>query len=310
VLENINIFWQMWFIGAILAIALVTTAALLYHELHIVIGFIVLYVLYVRYIDDGPTTGYRTNAALRKWTWLWSRPWLNPLRLVAPAGLTFAPPDAAQYIFVVLPNHTNSALFWTFGVHGGHGWRSVADSLRIAYLLPCVLFYIPLLRELLLATGAVANSEGALQRQINLGRNVAYAPHGMADVLAGSGRVLMPPVELFELVTRTQSLSLVPVVVHEDTPCALLQHPRLHWIQSVTFALFRYPWPCVWFPRRGAGKVHVNLGAPMLGANYQGRADEMMRDFCNAVESIHNTGYDDFEGGWTWQRHEDAAKQE
>jgi hypothetical protein len=295
----------MWFVGAALGIGVTLAAALLYHELHVVLGAIVLYVLYVRYIDDGPTTGYRTNAALRRWQRLWSMPWLNPLRLVAPAGLKFAPPEAAQYIFVVLPNRTNSALFWTFGVYGGHGWRVVADSLRIAYLLPAVLFYIPLLRELLLATGAVADGEGALQRQISLGRNVAYAPHGMADVLCtparggGGANVLAPPAELFDLVTRTTSLSLVPVVVHEDEPGPLMHHPRLRWLQTVTFAAFGYPWPCIWLPRRDAGRVHVNIGAPMLGANYQGRAEEMMREFCSAVEAIHTVGYDATD--WQWR---------
>jgi Diacylglycerol acyltransferase len=202
----------MWLICAFLALIATLTLALVFHDFLIIFSAIVLYILYIRYVDDGPVSGYRTNYALRRLR-AWSWPRINPLKLVMPAGLTFSGPETAQYIFVVLPNHTNSALFWTFGVYGGHGWRAVANSLRICYVMPAVLFYVPLLRELLLATGAVADSEAVLRHQISLGRNVAYAPHGMADVLQGPGQVHVPPMDLFEMVARTTSIYIVPVVV-------------------------------------------------------------------------------------------------
>ena len=61
-------------------------------------------------------------------------------------------PRNKKYIFVVMPNACNMPLFWGFGLHGGR----FAPQIRLRYLLPRVLFYVPLLRDALMWTGAVA----------------------------------------------------------------------------------------------------------------------------------------------------------
>jgi hypothetical protein len=291
----------MWFLLAAVALWLMLLVAVLYHGAVPVLLFVVAYGLYVWYIDDGPVTGYRTIDALRGLSW-WGWRHLCHLKLTMPAGQTFVGPQAAQYIFVVLPNRTNAALFWTFGVYGSvPRWRAVAANMRLSYVMPAAMFWVPVLRELLLFTGAVADGPDVIRTQLSLGRNVAYAPNGMRDVLLRQpGQVYAPPLELFCDASSAASLYLVPVVVHE-TPGPLLASVPALWPLQQWFvnSWLRYPWPCIWLPRpASAPLVGVTIGSPLLGSDYAGRPDALERDFCSAAESIHNVSR--LGDPWTW----------
>jgi hypothetical protein len=88
--------------------------------------------------------------------------------------------DDDRRIYVVLPNATNTALLWGFGLHGGQ-----IKNCNPCYLMPEIFFWIPLVRELLLLTGAVSagRPEQVIERMTSMGKSVAYAPSGMRDAL-------------------------------------------------------------------------------------------------------------------------------
>jgi len=90
--------------------------------------------------------------------------------------------DDTRYVVLLYPNYTNNALIWAFGLHGDRKM----NRLRLCYLMPWIMFYVPLLREILLLSGAVSaegNVEDRVIEMIRKGRNVVYCPTGMEDVL-------------------------------------------------------------------------------------------------------------------------------
>jgi hypothetical protein len=176
----------------------------------------------------------------------------------------------------------------------------------MSVILPACLFYVPIVRELLMFAGCVSDHAGhtaeIIAEQLRNGRNVACSLTGRRDVIHGKqGQVSLPPLELFRMVSETQNLYIVPVVVNDMRHKWPLQH--VEWVrrlQAYFYDKIGDPWPCICWPRRGA-PVHVTIGTPMLGKDYEGRATFMRDEFCASAEAIHNARLGEAGGDeWSW----------
>lgn len=78
-------------------------------------------------------------------------------------------------LFIVAPNLTGWSMFWIFGFHGD----KVLYESDVVYALPPLLFYIPILREILLMSGAIAQTESTIKNLISHRRSVAMCPYGL-----------------------------------------------------------------------------------------------------------------------------------
>ena len=149
------------------------------------VWFILVGLIYVLYLIDGAwLSGVRSWKHFRELN-IWKR--LSPVNYYLPDGYRDVfgreSSESRGYIFILLPNLTNASLIWGFGLHGG-----LFDSkLKVKYLLPKVMFYLPIIRDILMWSGAVgydSKSEiDTISELVNNGNSVAYSCNGMSDML-------------------------------------------------------------------------------------------------------------------------------
>lgn len=219
--------------------------------------FFLLYFL-LKYYDYDHEKGSRAWSALRNFTLLG-----KSVRYYFGNPEEFAcENESRKLLFVVMGNRTNMALVNGFGLHGG-----VFRHLDLAYMLPPLLFRIPLLRDFLLWTGAVAHDEGILLRLLNQGKSVAYAPSGM------SGCTESPSDAVFEFAIK-HGVSLIPVLVRRELErYAIYEHP---WQEFSPPG--RWPFPYIFglriFGRRPPPLLELSVGVPM-----EPKAQQNVEDF-------------------------------
>jgi hypothetical protein len=247
--------------------------------------------------------GYDVIEALRK-LFVWKV--LSPVKvdLVGPRD-TFHTLDPDQrYIFILIPNYTNTALIWTFGLHGNAWFK---DNNNLCFLLPAVFFAIPGLRELLCFIGAVSdrhNIESTVIEMTRLGKNVAFAPNGMADALHAdddscyqAGR---PPTRIFKVAVE-RGYHVVPVLCmgENDRRFIFVTSERIRHVQQWFLQRTGYPFPLIFFPdlrnQFSDRRLQVQIGMPLV-ANEKlapdAAAEEMCREFIKALQAMNNTGVD------------------
>jgi len=264
--------------------------------------FTLIYVLY--WIDGAWMTGNRAWHHLRVSSF-WKR--------ISPVKYYFSLADCAtddgvfgtdasprkKYLFVVVPNATNAPLLWGFGLHAGR----FAEKIRLRFLLPAVLFYIPFVRDVLMWCGGVAYHPGAQQQWhtindlLNTGHSVAYACNGMLDAFSAHDRegkeihVKTPPDQLFEF-AKLEGVSLVPVVasgeceryVFSPTP------PFLVTIQQFCERNWGYPFPMFYIPTRQS-QIHMQF-CPTIQPHLYDNATAFKQEFLRCIKSANNTGAD------------------
>ena len=298
----------MWlFAFFLLTVWLYLKSLLYWYSLYATGLFTLLYVLY--WVDGALFSGTRAWAHLRALS-LWRR--VSPARFYLPGSEEVFGKEAPRnkkYIFVVMPNACNMPLFWGFGLHGGR----FAPQIRLRYLLPRVLFYVPLLRDALMWTGAVAMrshnpSESGepwytINDLLNRGYSVAYSANGMLDALhceeqqqgadegAGVREVLAPSDALFEY-SKAEGVSLVPVLVNGETERYVFA-PRpffLRALQEFCHRNWGYPFPLLCVPTRQS-QLHMQF-CSVLQPHLFDKAQDMKEEFMRAVRSANNTGAD------------------
>lgn len=226
-----------------------------------ILSFLILIYIGLIYLRRDDRTGYATYDWLRRLS-LWRR--MSPVNVMLSnedefSSMSNCRGPKRKYVFVVLPNFTNTALVWTFGLHG-RVWPG-AESVRPAYILPHSMFWLPGMREILMASGAVSDRgktagnglEDVVIDLIALGRSVAYSPSGMTGALSVHRTDVIetrqPSLSLFRMAIENE-LSIVPVLCdgENDRRYVFFTNPWIRRIQSWFLDRIAYPFPLIFFP--------------------------------------------------------------
>jgi hypothetical protein len=162
-----------------------------------------------------------------------------------------------QLLFILTsPNITQMALISGFGFHGG-----IFDAIDVRYIVPSILLKIPLLREILLWSGAVSapglhgrDPEGTILQLLKKGKSVAYQPHALtADVFNFA---------------REHKIHIVPVCVNGESERYIFWHPPIvRVIQSFFMRHIQYALPLIFMPNifgsQPPPKLEVVIGVPL-----------------------------------------------
>lgn len=283
-------------------------ALLHWYSLYMVVLGSLVYVLYL--IDGAWLSGSRAWLQLRTLK-LWRK--LSPARFYFPnslggGGETETPVFGVEsapykkYIFVVIPNNTNMPLFWGFGFHGAR----FAPQIRIRYLLPAILFYVPFLRDVLMWSGAVAYRKedqwATMNDLLNRGYSVAYASNGMTDAFtayqesrtgkSGEPREVQAPADALFDYAKAENVALVPVLVNGEAERYVFapQPGFIVSLQQFCYKNWGYPFPVVCLPTRQS-QIHLQF-CSVLQPHLFEKAAEMKDEFLRAVKSANNTGAD------------------
>lgn len=287
----------MWTVLCFVTIVWLYLNALLWLPFYIGIFFTIIYVLY--WIDGAWLSGSRAWKHFRTFT-LWKH--ISPVKYyfsMTESNEKDGPFGGARkkYLFVVVPNATNVPLIWGFGLHAG----VFSEKLCLRFLLPAVMFYVPLLRDFLMWCGAVAYFPGkqwqTINDLLNSGHSVAYACNGMADAFSAHDRdskelhVKTPPDQLFEF-AKQEGVCLVPVVVSGETERYVFS-PTPSFIVTLQQFCDRnwgYPFPLLFVPTRQS-QVHLQFCATIQPHLYT-ETNEFKQEFIRCIKSANNTGAD------------------
>lgn len=251
----------------------------------------------ISWYRQSPLSGYDTFEGLRSLP-VWRHfPFMVKVNYVDEKEFTKAGRDE-KFIFVVLPNPTNTVLIWGFGFHGN---ATTLGSLKLCYLLPAVLFWVPGLRELLLWSGAVSygNDEEQTERVIEmtrLGRNVAYCPNGMQDALYVEEErniyAKRPDMALFKIACE-RNYQLVPCICsgENDERFIFITNERIRAVQSYFLrSKLNYPFPLIFFPDRRGRRIEITIGSPIKS---QGKNPEQLQQaFFKELQALNHNGAD------------------
>lgn len=298
-----------------------------WHGFYVLLFVTIVYIglIYLR-ADD--ITGYATYDWMRRLS-LWRR--ISPVQILMGDEQAFVNGRAQTlvgqsraHIFVVLPNATNTALLWAFGLHG-NAWAG-ADTMRPCYIVPRSYFWLPVIRELMLASGAVSDRgkiagqglEDVVTDLLSRGRSVAYCPTGMADALSVHRTDVIetrqPCLALFRMALEN-SVRVVPVLCdgENDRRYIFVTNRWIRRVQAWFLERTGYPWPLIFFPdwsntgddeydeyddveaqqgSYGSGNrcIDIQFGDALDPRDYQkhaeGAAEEMQRAFFRSVQQM------------------------
>ena len=186
-----------------------------------------MYVLF--YVDGKEYNGDRRMDVFRRF-----RVW----RYFSPVQYTFADEQqlsltgpSVKRMYVMVPGDTLGATVWTLGLHGGALNKHIAE--KLCFVVPPLLLRIPLMRDVLLACGAVTYNthsqkplEDLLLEMIQSGRSVCFCPSRfgngtLSDTAAedAAERGVVQTVDVPEQVlsfARAEKLQLVPIIVQGE----------------------------------------------------------------------------------------------
>lgn len=277
-------------------------ALLHWYSLYLMILGSLVYVLY--WIDGAWLSGTRAWEQLRTLK-LWRKMAFTNYYFPSSADNSVfgsESPTYKKYIFVVMPNSTNYPLFWGFGMHGGR----FAPQIRLRYLLPAILFYVPLLRDLLMWSGAVAhNANGSgdeglwstINDLLNRGYSVAYSANGMLDAFSATSserehRVVQTPSDALFTYSKQEEVALVPVLVSGETERYVFapQPSFMVRLQEFCYRNWGYPFPVIFMPTRQS-RMHLQFCSVLQPHLYE-KPQDMKQAFVRAILSANNTGAD------------------
>lgn len=221
-------------------------------------------------------------------------------RYFSPVRYTFSDEmqlcTRAKRLFVVIPGDTIEALVWSFGLHGGQ--LDARYSEKLTFVVPPIFMKVPIVRDFLLASGAVTYDwskdnpiEDLLLELLQAGRSVCYCPSGFAnttrveeaDEETGISAVGIP--ENLLSFARQEKLELVPVIIHkEQERYYILRWPK---VQQYFYKLFDYVFPSLVLPRYWANKrpplLRVMIGAAIHCEKWETN-EKLKKHFCDWVK--------------------------
>lgn len=245
------------------------------HWLNVYITAFLAFLYVPSYLDGKEYTGERHWRSLREWPG-WRR--ISPIisQFANQRDLN-AVDHKSMRLYVMVSSKTLNSLVWGMGLHGG---TLSPFAERLHYVVPPLLLAIPLLRDVLLWTGAVTWHSKRLPltdlilQLLRSNRSVC--------VTAASGNTI--DMELFQF-ALAERIQMVPVVIQGEMDYYYVGHwPRL---QSWTQKRLGYPWPQLIWPRRGGPKEMDQLFGPILNCTdrYQ-NPEELSNAFCEGVQKL------------------------
>ncbi len=237
---------------------------------YVVALFLLCYALW--YMDGSEHRGTRRWNAFRRLR-IWK--WLSPVEYVM-ASPDFQS-DPSPRLYVALPGDTHVPLIWGFGLHGGA--LSEAMSERLLYVVPPVYMWVPLLRDVLLWSGAICTGkktslnvllQDAIVKETS---SVAfYASHTSNTYMPprdGAGEVRTQAVSdemLSFVLERTMSMGVVVIAKEHERYWIMSSNVcRVHTLQRACWERTRHAFPLVccyrgYFSRRPPPKVLLQFG--------------------------------------------------
>lgn len=259
------------------------------------IFFLVYFAL--KYYDGDEYTGFRS----------WN--WLRRFTLFGKSTTVYFGNSEAfkeenvkdKMLFIIVGNLSNMGLIHGFGMNGG-----LFKHLDLVYMLPWILFKIPILRDFLLWTGAISNydAEGSILKLLKKGKSVAYCPSNMEDFVNFSNprsddpekvAVRAPSVAIFDFAIRNR-ISIVPVLISNETlRYGFLRNHLLHRIHKITYPYIGWPFPFLFFPKifkeKQIEKLNIQIGTPMDGG-FQTSAETFLNLFMGSFAGMVEIGGD------------------
>jgi len=230
------------------------------------------------YFDGKEYTGERRWEAFRSLK-IWQ--WISPVDLILPEKNDFQT-TRGKRLFVFIPCATPSSLIWSVGLHGGN----IQFKQTVHYVLPPIFLWIPLVRDVLLWTGAITYSNhkasqskiAVITEMLNQGRAVCYTPSNFADRIITSDlesniEARYPSEDMLKLAID-ENIQIVPVVVQgEFERYKIVQNNHLKSLQSFAFRHLDYPFPLFywykWYSHTRPPLVFVQFGAIMSAQVYE-----------------------------------------
>lgn len=240
-----------------------------------------LFVVYYLWWSDGKE--YNGEARWERFRSLRLWKWITPVQLSFPHN-TDLTATTGRRIFVFIPCSTPSPLIWAIGLHGGQiNFKHV-----IHYMVPAPYLWIPILREVLLWTGAVTYSAFNAEKSqiaimldlLNHGRSVCYSPSNFTNDLVDLETAIQtryPSDELLNFAIA-EKIQLVPVVIQgEHDRYHISQNNTLRSIQLWMYNKIHYAFPMVyWYKLFNAKKpppISVQFGGVMTSNLYSSASD-------------------------------------
>ena len=194
----------------------------------------------ISFRDGHEFTGFRT--------WPWIKRFALPLH-IAWASRQQVLETNKKRLFVVKNNVTSMALLAGFGFNG-------KKMLNTVYMMPHGLFYVPLIRDLLLWSGAVSNRTDVLEL-MDKGWSVCTCYERQED----------PDISIFEY-AHEKRIEIVPVSVEGEREQMFIfkgQWQFTQWCERTV----GWPFPFIFFPKRpimalrGHCELTLCVGIPM-----------------------------------------------
>lgn len=198
-------------------IALAQIALLLWLPWHLAGLLLLVYVL--RWSDRAEYTGHANWPA---WRALWCWRLFTPVAEIMTPALSAA---SGASIIIVSPCSTPSTMLWSVGL---------ASSLDGAapqplYMLPTHIFWVPLVRDFFLWSGAVSHTEGNVAALLQQGKSVCFAaPSAPSEPSAGDAEdqvpIALPSDWLLEIAIREHIRMQIVTLQGEDETYAQWPH--------------------------------------------------------------------------------------
>lgn len=204
-------------------------------------------------------------------------------------------------IYILLPGDTLMPLVWGIGLHGGRLSNKYSEKLH--YIVPPIFMWVPLMRDILLWTGAVTYHPtrrpltSIILELLQNNRSVVYCPSHLGNILygtgtAGGGDIEAPllaaeedevetPCPTDELLSfaRQEQIQMVPVVVQGERQ--RYHHLLIKRVQGFFFERIGYPFPCLFwiniFSKTRPPKLQQQFGA-IIHCDAKYTSNEVLKD--------------------------------
>lgn len=268
-----------------------------YAEIYFLLTIIFFFIYFIlKYYDGDEYTGFRSWNWLRKFTLFGksTQVLMGNIQAFSEGNIR------DRMVFVVVGNLSNMGLIHGFGFYGD----TFKTNIDLVYMLPWLLFKIPLIRDILLWSGAVSNydAEGTILKLLKKGKSVAYAPSNMQDFVNFSNPrsddperivVSIPSNSLFEFAMRNK-IFIVPVLVsNESLRYAFLRNHLIHRIHKYVYPIIGWPFPFLFMPKifgnKPPEKLIIQIGTPMDGS-IQESPEAFAKLFMGTFSGMYETG--------------------
>jgi hypothetical protein len=228
----------------------------------------------------------------RRWDWLrrqsvWKR--ISPIEyyFTNKKDLSLLNPQIKR-IYVLVPGETIIPLVWGIGLHGG---ELNPFSEKLHYIVPPIFMWVPLLRDILLWTGAVTYHptkrpvDSVVLDLLQNGRTVCYCPSNFIT----EENIACPSDAIFKF-AREQKFQLVPVVVHgEKQRYNIISYPT---VQNFFLKHVHYAFPIVFalrlFTKERPPVLRQQFGS-IITCDEKYETHDLLKDsFIEAIKGLTN----------------------